>query len=125
MRLTASFLVAIALPELAFGQRVVDANAPWKREALRMSETERDGVPDLAPAIRDGEFVSRIGSVLMLAGKPFRFHGNNIYFNQADIVYGRIAAVEETLDKMTVLGLTVARFNGHNDNPPTVDPAAI
>ena len=125
MRLTASFLVAIALPELAFGQRVVDANAPWKREALRMSETERGGVPDLAPAIRDGEFVSRIGSVLMLAGKPFRFHGNNIYFNQADIVYGRISAVEETLDKMTVLGLTVARFNGHNDNPLTADPAAI
>ena len=68
-----------------------------------MSETERGGVPDLAPAIRDEEFVSRIGSVLMLAGKPFRFHGNNIYFNQADIVYGRMAAVEETLDRSVAL----------------------
>lgn len=75
--------------------------------------------------IRDGEFVRRIGSTLSLAGRPFRFNGNNTYYLQAGIAYHRNAGVEETLDKMAELGLTVARANAHNDHPPSQDPAAI
>jgi endo-1,4-beta-mannosidase len=70
-------------------------------------------------------FVQRQGASLLLDGKPFRFLGNNVYFNQADIAYGLTANVEETLDKMASLGLTVARCNAHNDNDPALDPAAI
>jgi len=77
------------------------------------------------PPVRAGEFVRRAGSVLLLDGKPFRFHGNNVYYNQADIVYGRSAGVAETFDKMASLGMTVVRANAHNDHPPTSDPAAI
>lgn len=77
------------------------------------------------PPVRAGEFVRRVGSVLLLDGKPFRFHGNNVYYNQADIVYGRAAGVAETFDKMAALGMTVVRANAHNDHPPSSDPAAI
>lgn len=78
-----------------------------------------------APPIRDGEYVRRNGSTLTLAGQPFRFLGNNVYFNQADIVYHGPVPIEETFDKMAALGLTVARCNAHNDNDPAKDPAAI
>ncbi len=61
------------------------------------------------PPIRPGEFVRRTGSVLTLGGRPFRFNGNNLYYNQADLVYGRLAGVEETLDKMSALGMNVVR----------------
>lgn len=70
-------------------------------------------------------FVRRQGHLLTLDGQPFRFLGNNVYFNQADIAYGQITHVEETFDKMAALGLTVARCNAHNDNDPALDPAAI
>jgi mannan endo-1,4-beta-mannosidase len=79
----------------------------------------------LAPPINDGEFVRCQGSVLTCNGNPFRFLGNNVYFNQADIAYGRIAAVEESLDKTVSLGMTVVRANAHNDHHPALDPAAI
>jgi mannan endo-1,4-beta-mannosidase len=79
----------------------------------------------MVPAILDGEFVRRRGPVLTLRDRPFRFSGNNIYFNQADVAYGRSAAVEEVLDKMAGLGMTVARCNAHNDHDPGRDPAAI
>lgn len=79
----------------------------------------------MVPAILDGEFVRRRGPVLTLRDRPFRFFGNNIYFNQADVAYGRSAAVEEVLDKMAGLGMTVARCNAHNDHDPGRDPAAI
>ena len=85
-----------------------------------MSRTDRTTMP-----IRGGEFVRRTGSVLTLSGKPFRFNGNNVYFNQADIVYGRQAGVEESFDKMVALGMNVVRANAHNDNVQTSDPAAI
>jgi mannan endo-1,4-beta-mannosidase len=75
--------------------------------------------------INDGEFVRRQGGILTLNGRPYRFHGNNIYFNQAAIAYGNIAAVEEVLEKMLALGLTVIRGNAHNDHDPAHDPAAI
>jgi mannan endo-1,4-beta-mannosidase len=75
--------------------------------------------------ITAGGFVRRQGSSLILNNTPFRFLGNNIYFNQADVAYGRASAVEETLDKMATLGMTVARCNAHNDHPPAQDPAAI
>ena len=78
-----------------------------------------------ATPIQTGEFVRRTGSVLTLAGKPFRFNGNNVYYNQADIVYGRQAMVEESLDKMAAVGMNVVRSNAHNDNVQTSDPAAI
>ena len=92
---------------------------------MKMSESLLGATSDLAPPINSGEFVRRQGSVLTIANKPFRFHGNNLYFNQADIVYGRTAGVEETLDKMALLGMTVTRSNAHNDSVPARDPAAI
>ncbi len=125
MRLIAIVGMIAALP--AFAQRVVAPDAPWKKEKPggKMSGTFLNGISDLAPPINSGEFVRRQGSVLTIAGKPFRFNGNNLYFNQADIVYGRTAGVEEALDKMAVLGMTVTRSNAHNDNAQTRDPAAI
>jgi len=81
-------------------------------------------VPALV-AVKDGEFVRRVGSTLMLAGAPFRFNGNNVYYNQAEYVYGRGATVEETFDKMAALGISVTRSNAHNDHPLAQDPAAI
>ncbi len=110
-----------------FAQRVVDPAAPWKKEKLgvKMSEAFLDATSDLAPPIHAGEFVRRQGSVLTIGGRPFRFNGNNLYFNQADIVYGRTAGVEETLEKMAGLGMTVTRSNAHNDSEQARDPAAI
>ncbi len=75
--------------------------------------------------INDGQFVRRQGASLSCNGLPYRFHGNNIYFNQAAIAYGNTAAYEEVLDKMLSLGLTVVRGNAHNDHDPAQDPAAI
>ena len=114
---------AILIPSLVFAQRTVP---DW-----RIAVDQR--VPRIAPkaasstsiSIRDGEFVRRIGSTLSLAGRPFRFNGNNTYYLQAEIAYRRNAGVEETLDKMAELGITVARANAHNDHPPSQDPAAI
>lgn len=108
MRLTYFVLVVSALP--AFAQRAVDPDAPWKKEkpGLKMSGLFLIATSDLAPPITSGEFVRRQGSVLTIGGKPFRFNGNYLYSNQADIVYGRTAGVEEALDKMAVLGMTVA-----------------
>ena len=92
-------------------QRVVDPDAPWKLEKPGMSLSQEFGIVPLAPGppIKSGEFVRRTGSVLTLGGNPYRFNGNNLYYNQADIVYGRQAGVEETLDKMAALGMTVVR----------------
>ena len=117
----------LMLPGLGLAQRVVDPDAPWKLEKPGMPMSREFGAvpPPPAPPINPGEFVRRVGSVLTLAGNPFRFNGNNLYFNQADIVYGRQAAVEETLDKMAGLGMTVVRSNAHNDNVQSSDPAAI
>lgn len=120
-------LTVLTLPLAA--QRVVNPAAPWSAErpgkSMSPNAIGQNILPDLAPPIREGEFVGRVGSVLTLAGKPFRYYGNNVYFNQADIVYGRASAVEETLDKMVALGMTVARFNAHNDHELSRDPAAI
>jgi len=77
------------------------------------------------PPIRNGEFVRRLGSTLMLGNRPFRSNGNNTYYLQAEIAYGRIGTVHETLDKMAGLGMSVTRANAHNDHPPERDPAAI
>jgi len=123
-----AWIVALAvLPGLGLAQRVVDPDAPWKVEKPGMSLSREFGIVPLAPGppIRPGEFVRRAGSVLTLGGNPYRFNGNNVYYNQADIVYGRQAGVEETLDKMAALGMTVARSNAHNDNVQSSDPAAI
>jgi endo-1,4-beta-mannosidase len=105
----------------------VDPDAPWKLEKPVMSLSREFGIVPLAPGppIRPGEFVRRAASVLTLGGNPYRFNGNNLYYNQADIVYGRQAGVEETLDKMVALGMTVVRSNAHNDNLQASDPAAI
>jgi len=77
------------------------------------------------PEIREGEFARRVGSTLMLGNRPFRFAGNNTYYLQAEIAYRRTFTVEETLDKMATLGLSVTRANAYNDHPPAQDPAAI
>src|SRR4051794_3959326 len=115
------------LPGLALAQRVVDPDAPRKLEKPGMSQSREFGIVPLpaGPPIRAGEFVRRTGSVLTLGGNPYRFNGNNLYYNQADIVYGRQAGVEETLDKMAALGMTVVRSNAHNDNLQSSDSAAI
>jgi mannan endo-1,4-beta-mannosidase len=119
--------VLAMLPGLSPAQRVVDPDAPWKLEKPGMSVSREFGIVPQAPGppIKAGEFVRRAGSVLTLGGSPFRFNGNNLYYNQADIVYGRQVAVEETLDKMAGLGMTVVRSNAHNDNVQSSDPAAI
>ena len=70
----------------------------------------------MAPPINSGDFGCRQGSGLTIGDKPFRFNGNNLYFNQADISYGRTTGVEEALDKMAVWSMTVTRSNAHNDN---------
>ena len=118
--------LVVLVPSLLCGQRVVDPNAPWRVErsapsVLRLASE----MPKASPAIDDGQFVGRAGSVLVLGGRPFRFAGDNAYYLQADLVYGRDAGVEETLDKMVTLGMNVVRANAHNDNPLTSDPAAI
>ena len=114
------------IPAIVMAQRVVDPQAPWKFERpgtpMRQSFGDRTVT---VPPIKSGEFVRRVGSVLTLGGKPFRFNGNNLYYNQADLVYGRLAGVEETLDKMSALGMNVVRSNAHNDNVQSSDPASI
>ncbi len=121
MRLQAGLALLLTLPSLAHAQRITNANRQPERPGTPMTQPTHN----LAPPIAPNQFVRRRGGLLTLDNKPFRFHGNNVYFNQADIVYGRSAGVEETLDKMGALGLTVARFNAHNDNDPARDPAAI
>ena len=118
MRVLAGILL---IPGLLSAQRIINAPNLPEAPATKMTRSAHE----LAPPINDREFVRRQGSVLTLNGKPFRFLGNNVYFNQADIVYGRIAAVEESLDKMAALGMTVVRSNAHNDHDPARDPAAI
>lgn len=77
----------------------------------------------ILPPINADEFVTRDGSRLLLGGREFRFVGNNAYFLQPEMAYGNVAGVEETLDKMAALGLSVVRGIGFNDGAG--DPAAI
>ena len=127
MRFLILAVAVAASSTLALAQRVVDPDAPWKveRAGTPMNRPARLALSQDVATINDGEFVRRVGSLLTLAGKPFRFNGNNLYYNQADIVYGRTAGVEETLDKMATLGMNVVRSNAHNDNVVSGDPAAI
>ncbi len=127
MRFLILAMALAALSTLAVAQRVVDPDAPWKveRAGTAMIRPAWLALSQDAATINDGEFVRRVGSLLTLEGKPFRFNGNNLYYNQADIVYGRTAGVEETLDKMATLGMNVVRSNAHNDNVVSGDPAAI
>ena len=71
-----TLVLLVTLPGIAMAQRVVDPNSPWnvERQGTRMNRPLRT-----APPIQAGEFVRRTGSVLTLAGKPFRFNGNNVY----------------------------------------------
>lgn len=78
-----------------------------------------------SPVAEESEFVTRQGSQLMLAGRPFRFVGTNAYFLQPEMAYGNAAGVVETLDTMVELGLSVARVWAFNDHDPEQDPAAI
>ncbi|MBK5292303.1 MAG: cellulase family glycosylhydrolase [Acidobacteriia bacterium] len=115
----------LALPALA--QRVVP---PWNAAIAVDRASSGHGrrqtiLNPMFPEIRQNEFVRRVGSTLMLGNRPFRFNGNNTYYLQAEIAYGRIHTVEETLDKMADLGMPVTRANAHNDHPPEKDPAAI
>ena len=121
----AAFLFAVT-PTLLFAQRVIPPDAPWRVEKSTSSVMRlANEAQKAAPAITEGQFVRRTGSLLVLNGQPFRFAGDNAYYLQADLVYGRDAGVNETLDKMVTLGMNVVRANAHNDNPPSSDPAAI
>jgi uncharacterized protein (TIGR03437 family) len=78
------------------------------------------------PPVNAGEFVTRAGSTLLLAGREFRFAGSNEYFLQPEMAYRNEAGVREVLDKAVTLGLTVVRAHGFNDHPvPGDDPAVI
>lgn len=130
-RPAASLLAAtIVLSPVAWAQRVVPA---WDRavDLSRNPNPAKSQPPSQAirypslQVIRSGEFVRREGSTLLLNNRPFRFAGNNTYYLQAEIAYRRGFTVEETLDKMAELGLSVTRANAHNDHPPAQDPAAI
>ena len=102
---------------------------PDWRDAVRLTApraaTSQAVVNPALPEIRSGQFVRRLGNTLMLGDRPFRFNGNNTYYLQAEIAYRREAGVEETLDKMAELGMSVTRANAHNDHPPAQDPAVI
>ena len=97
---------------LALAQRVVDPDAPWKveRAGTPMNRPARLALSQDVATINDGEFVRRVGSLLTLAGKPFRFNGNNLYYNQADIVYGRTAGVEDGCGRRRCGGLLRVAF---------------
>lgn len=110
-----------------FAQRVV---LPWNETIDSAGPRHKGRVREAAVnsalrQIREGEFVRRSGSTLLLDSLPFRFNGNNTYYLQAEMAYGRPFTVEETLDKMAELGMAVTRANAHNDHPPANDPAAI
>ena len=94
------------------------------RAAVRGAAREAVLNPAL-PEIRPGQFVQRVGTTLVLGGRPFRFSGNNTYYLQAELAYRRDAGVEESLDKMAGLGMAVTRANAHNDHPRAQDPAVI
>src|SRR3974390_2872658 len=114
------------VPSFLFAQRVLPPNAPWRVERPSSSVLRLLGeAPKASPAIVEGQFVTRSGSLLVLGGQPFRFAGDNAYYLQADLVYGSDAGVNEKLDKVVTLGMNVVRANAHNDNPPATDPAAI
>lgn len=123
MRLVSLLVTALVLAPLGRAQRVIAPDTPF-----RLERTPRRPAPQysaLFAPIEQGRFVERDGSLLLLNGLPFRFAGNNTYYLQADLVYGRQAGVEETLDDMVAQGLNVARANAHNDHPPASDPAVI
>ena len=98
----------------------VDPGRAMVRDAVRQAV-----VNPALPEIRAGQFVRRVGTTLMLGGRPFRFNGNNTYYLQAELAYRRDAGVEESLDKMAELGMAVTRANAHNDPPRSQDPAVI
>lgn len=113
---------------------------PWKQWApvepywglFRQDRSPKPVASSVCPSkgselssIREGEFVTCEGSKLMLGGQEFRFLGNNAYFLQPEIVYGNMAGVEEVLDEMVALGMSVVRTIGFNDHDPVQDPAVI
>jgi mannan endo-1,4-beta-mannosidase len=113
------------LSPAVYGQRIVEPPGlhPPTPEAQAVQPPP---INSALPPIREGEFVTRSGSRLLLGNQPFRFAGNNAYFLQPEIVYNNLAGVRETLDKMASLGLSVARTIGYNDHPPEAnDPAVI
>src|SRR5262245_624375 len=93
---------------------------------LTYNRTYAQTIPGMVPPIKAGEFVTRAGSTLLLAGREFRFAGSNEYFLQPELAYRNEAGVREVLDKAVRLGLTVVRAHGFNDHPvPGNDPAVI
>lgn len=85
---------AILLAPFAFSQRIVP---DWRHAVdLRMPRLSSNPTAATFLTIRDGEFVRRIGSTLSLAGRPFRFNGNNTYYLQAEIAYHRNAGLNRT-----------------------------
>ncbi len=119
----ASVILLVLAAASAFAQRSVP---DWRVAVDPRRAVSRDAVlnPELPP-VRLGQIVRRLGTTLFLGERSFRFNGNNTYYLQAEIAYRRESGVEETLDKMAELGMSVARANAHNDHPLAQDPAAI
>jgi len=100
-----------------------NSNRPLARTPPALSIPRK--VNSELPPIREGEFVTRQGSKLMLGASEFRFVGANAYYLQPEIVYGNLAGVAEVLDDLAEMGLSVVRTIGFNDHPPAQDSAAI
>jgi mannan endo-1,4-beta-mannosidase len=86
-------------------------------------EREHFRADELRP-IRPGEFVTRDRDKLVLAGEPFRFFGSNAYYLEPEVTYGNLGGVTEALDKMVLLGMSVVRTIGYNDQSGN-DPSVI
>jgi mannan endo-1,4-beta-mannosidase len=113
-------LVAFTIPNIIQSQTTADVGGnPHKFSDILV-------LPREIPPIRPGEFVTRAGSILILAGREFRFAGGNTYYLQPEVAYGNERGVREVLDSAVTLGHSVVRAHGFNDHPvPGDDPAVI
>jgi uncharacterized protein (TIGR03437 family) len=113
-------LIAFTIPNIIHSQTTADVGNDPNNFSTSLV------IPREIPPVRPGEFVTRAGSTLLLAGREFRFAGGNTYFLQPEIAYGNARGVREVLDRAVTLGLSVVRAHGFNDHPvPGDDPAVI
>ncbi|MGH9939618.1 MAG: hypothetical protein ACREAM_25535, partial [Blastocatellia bacterium] len=98
-----------AAPNVAMRIRLnADVNETYRVDYVRWA--------DAPPPIKPNEFVTSVGSKLMIGPREFRFAGANNYYLQPEIAYNNVAGAREALDKTLALGMTVARTIGFNDH---------